>query len=84
VGFQNTLHVLAAESCLLVNLMPTRVVHDVAHRGAVLSLNDLYDLVRALGHFDVDRLFVASDGHDGATRERKKKGGQARMILIPI
>ena len=76
VVIQHTLHVLAAESCLGMNLVPGWIVHDVTHGHAVLRLKDLYDLVAGLWHFDVDRLFLSSEGHDGATR---KKGNQVRI-----
>ena len=70
---EDTKHVSAAKRCLFVYLMPGWVVHDIPHGHVVLSLNDLHHLVTALRHFDVDRLFLSSEGHDGATRKKKRR-----------
>ena len=75
MGLQHAHHVPAAESCLGMNLMPGWVVHDIPHGHVVLGLEDLHDLVAGLGHFDVDRLFLSSEGHDGATRKNKRRPG---------
>ena len=71
MGLQYAHHVPAAESCLGMNLMPGWVVHDVTHGNAVLRLNDLYYLVAGLRHFDVDRLFLSLERHDGTEKEKE-------------
>ena len=54
-----------------MDLMPGRVVHDIPHGYVVLRLEDLNDLVAALGHFDVDRLFLSSQGHEVNEKEEE-------------
>ena len=84
MGLQHAHHVPAAESCLGMNLVPGWVVHDVTHGHAVLRLKDLYDLVAGLWHFDVDRLFLSSEGHDGATRKKKGQPSENHSRLATL
>ena len=73
---KDTKHVSAAKCCLLVDLMPGWVVHEVTHRYLVLGLEDLDYLMAALRHFDVDRLFLSFERHglswDEDIRERER------------
>ena len=81
--FEDPLHEPAIDS-LLMDLMSRWVVHDVPHRDAVLGLQDLNYLVAVLGHLDVDRLFLSSQGHEGAARKKKRRPSENGSHLVAL